>query len=441
MLAGSTASTQYAVTSLQCGTMYTIGVRAFDASGNRSAASNVLLTTASCPDTTAPTAPTAFSVTGSNEASVSVKWQPSTDANGVAGYSIYRDGNYSGSTSGISYTVAGLSCGTSYVIAVEAYDAAGNRSARTSAPAATSACPPPAAPAPPADTTPPTAPAGLAATGATSSSISLRWDASSDNAGVTGYGLYRDGNAAGSAALTNATFSGLTCGRSYTLSVDAYDASGNRSSRSSVVSSTAPCPDTTPPSTPAGLTQTGSTESTIGLGWAASSDNVGVAGYGVYLGTVRVATTGSPGYTFASLGCGTTYTVGVDAYDAAGGRSARASLVVTTRSCAADTEAPSVPQNQTVSGVTATSFTMSWSAATDNVGVTGYGVYLNGTRVPRPPRRATPTRISRAGRPTRSGSRRSTRPATRRTSRTRAGLRRRAHARPAPTPRRRPPLR
>ena len=40
-----------------------------------------------------------------------------------------------------------------------------------------------------------------------------------------------------------------------------------------------------------------------------------------------------------------------------------------------------MPQNQSVSAVTATSFTMSWSAATDNVGVTGYGVYLNGTKV------------------------------------------------------------
>ena len=381
VLAGSTASTQYAITALQCGTMYTVGIRAFDASGNRSASSNVLLTTASCPDTTAPTAPTSLSVTGSNESSVSVKWQSSTDANGVAGYSVYRNGNYSGSTSGSSYTVAGLVCGTSYVIAVEAYDAAGNRSARASVPASTAACPPPAAPAPPTDTTAPTTPAGLAATGATSSSISLRWDASSDNVAVTGYGLYRDGSAAASAASTSATFSGLACGRSYTLSVDAYDATGNRSSRASVVSSTAPCPDTTPPSTPAGLAQTASTESTIGLGWNASTDNVGVAGYGVYLGTVRIATTSSPGYTFVSLSCGTTYTVGVDAYDAAGGRSARASLVVTTRSCAVDTEAPSVPQNQTVSNATPTSFTMSWSAATDNVAVSGYGVYLNGTKM------------------------------------------------------------
>ena len=198
------------------------------------------------PDALLPVSPRQVS----NESAISLKWQPSTDANGVAGYSVYRDGNYSGSTSGTSYTVAGLSCGTSYVIAVEAYDAAGNRSARSSAPMATSACPPPAAPAPPADTTPPTTPTGLAATGATSSSISLRWDASSDASGVRGYGLYRDGNAAGSVALTNATFSGLSCGRSYTLSVDAYDASGNRSSRSSVVSSTAPCPDTTPPSPP-----------------------------------------------------------------------------------------------------------------------------------------------------------------------------------------------
>ncbi len=77
-------------------------------------------------------------------------------------------------------------------------------------------------------------------------------------------------------------------------------------------------------STPSGLSQTGVTQSTMWAStWTASSDNVGVAGYGVYLAGVRIATTSSPGYTFASLTCGTTYTAGVDAYDAAGGRSAR----------------------------------------------------------------------------------------------------------------------
>ncbi len=43
-----------------------------------------------------------------------------------------------------------------------------------------------------------------------------------------------------------------------------------------------------------------------------------------------------------------------------------------------DTEAPSVPASLQVTGVTASSVSLSWTAATDNVGVTGYEVYANG---------------------------------------------------------------
>jgi chitodextrinase len=376
---GSTAAAPYALTALECGTMYTVGVRAFDAAGNRSSASSVLVTSGGCPDTTSPSAPPALALSSADQSSISVRWQPSSDAGGVIGYGVYRGSTYVGSTGATSYTVSGLSCGSNYTIAVDAYDGAGNRSGRSSISGATSACPPPVT-APPADTTAPTAPASLAVTGATAASISLRWTASTDDTAVAGYALYRDDASVGSVSLTSATFSGLTCGRSYQLGVEAFDASGNRSGRSSVVSSTAPCPDTTPPSTPSGLTQTSVTESAVGVGWTASSDNVGVAGYGIYLAGVRIASASSPGYTIAALTCGTTYTVGVDAYDAVGSRSAQATLVVATRACPVDAEAPTVPQNQTLAGITQSSFTMSWSAATDNVGVVGYAVYLDGAR-------------------------------------------------------------
>ena len=311
---------------------------------------------------------------------MSVRWNPATDDRGVVGYGVYRGSTSAGTAQGTSYTVSGLSCGNGYTIAVDAFDAAGNRSARASIPASTSPCPVPP-PAPPTDTSSPSIPGGITATGATAASISVRWNASTDNVAVAGYGLYRDGASAGSSSVTNATLSGLSCGRSYSLAVDAYDASGNRSARSSVVSSTSPCPDTTPPSTPTGLTQTSNTESTIGLGWNAATDNVGVAGYGVYLGGVRVTTTGTPGYALGSLTCGTTYTVGVDAYDAAGGRSAQSTLLVQTRACTTDRTPPSPPQNQSITAITASSFKMSWSAAVDNVGVTDYAVYLDGVRV------------------------------------------------------------
>jgi hypothetical protein len=79
------------------------------------------------------------------------------------------------------------------------------------------------------DITPPTAPTGLQATPA-ETQIALSWTAATDNVGVTGYDLYRDGVLvqAGVAALTY-TFTGLTSGTTYTLGVRAKDAAGNQS--------------------------------------------------------------------------------------------------------------------------------------------------------------------------------------------------------------------
>ena len=68
-------------------------------------------------------------------------------------------------------------------------------------------------------------------TGSTQTSISLSWAASSDNVGVTGYGVYSNGTLAGSPTATSYTVSGLTCGTSYSVAVDAVDAAGNRSAK------------------------------------------------------------------------------------------------------------------------------------------------------------------------------------------------------------------
>ncbi|MGH3073081.1 MAG: fibronectin type III domain-containing protein [Gaiellaceae bacterium] len=89
--------------------------------------------------------------------------------------------------------------------------------------------------------TAPTAPTSLRATGTTASSISIAWDASSDDTGISAYGLYRDGASAGSTTSTSATFSGLACGSSYTLGADAVDTAGNRSATSTINASTSAC--------------------------------------------------------------------------------------------------------------------------------------------------------------------------------------------------------
>ena len=46
-----------------------------------------------------------------------------------------------------------------------------------------------------------------------------------------------------------------------------------------------------------------------------------------------------------------------------------------------DPEAPTAPANLSATNITASSATLSWSAATDNVGVTAYEVYRNGTLI------------------------------------------------------------
>ena len=91
--------------------------------------------------------------------------------------------------------------------------------------------------------------------------------------------------------------------------------------------------DTSPPTTPTNVGVSASTQSSLSLSWSASTDNVGVAGYGVYLNGARIGATTSTSYVFGSLSCGTVYTLGVDAYDAAGNRSAQASLSAQTSAC------------------------------------------------------------------------------------------------------------
>ena len=92
------------------------------------------------------------------------------------------------------------------------------------------------------DATPPTAPAGLEVTGATRTSIAVAWTASTDNVGVAGYRVYLNGSPAGNPTQTAFAFSGLVCGRSYSVAVDAADAVGNRSPKAAITAQTKPCP-------------------------------------------------------------------------------------------------------------------------------------------------------------------------------------------------------
>ncbi|WP_433605907.1 fibronectin type III domain-containing protein [Dactylosporangium sp. CA-139114] len=98
------------------------------------------------------------------------------------------------------------------------------------------------------DTVPPSTPTGLTSPAKTSSSVSLSWNASTDNVGVTGYKVLRGGAQVGTSATTSYTDSGLNASTAYTYTVRAYDAAGNTSADSSPITVT-----TSPSSTPSGL--------------------------------------------------------------------------------------------------------------------------------------------------------------------------------------------
>jgi hypothetical protein len=88
------------------------------------------------------------------------------------------------------------------------------------------------------DTQAPSVPASLRSTGTTSGSVSLAWNASTDNVGVTGYDIYQGGTIAASVSGTSGTVSGLNASTAYTFTVRARDAAGNTSGASNQVSAT-----------------------------------------------------------------------------------------------------------------------------------------------------------------------------------------------------------
>ena len=155
----------------------------------------------------------------------------------MAGYNLYLAGVAAGTATTTSYTYTGLTCNTTYTLGVDAYDAAGNRSGQATVLMTTSPC---------ADTTP-SAPTGLAASNVTDTALTLTWTASSDNVGVTGYDVYRNGTKMATVTSTSSSQTGLACGTSYAFGVIARDAAGNSSPQAQLNASTSACSAPPPP--------------------------------------------------------------------------------------------------------------------------------------------------------------------------------------------------
>ena len=134
--------------------------------------------------------------------------------------------------------------------------------------------------------------------------------------------------------------------------------------------------DTEAPTTPTNITLNNISLNAITVSWTASKDNIGVTGYNVYLNGILTTQTTNTSATITDLNTNTTYSFTVVAKDLINNRSTASSAV--NGSTLQDTQAPSIPENVTISNITDSSFKVSWSASTDNNAVNGYEVFVNG---------------------------------------------------------------
>tara|TARA_R110000787_G_scaffold6697_4_gene23263 strand:+ start:423 stop:5087 length:4665 start_codon:yes stop_codon:yes gene_type:complete len=168
------------------------------------------------------------------------------------------------------------------------------------------------------DTEDPTAPSSLATSNITDNTIDLSWTASADNVGVASYDVYQGGSLVGNSTSTSYQATGLSSNTAYSFYVIAKDAAGNTSAQSNTANATTTAPDTTAPTAPTSLASSGTTDSSVSLSWAASTDNVAVISYDVYQGATVVGNTANTSFTVSGLASNTAYSFNVRAKDDAG---------------------------------------------------------------------------------------------------------------------------
>lgn len=327
-------------------------------------------------DKEAPSAPGTIVASQLTDRSVTLTWPAATDNVGVTGYTVYRNGIAIGTTAATSYADSGLAPSTLYSYSVAAKDAAANVSAQSAVTSVTTQA---------ADTIAPTAPGQPVAGTVTSTSAALTWAASTDNYGVTQYVVYRNGAQAGVTASAGFTDSGLSPSSTYVYTVVAQDAAGNASSASTARTVTTATGNVAnvyyrlpagwstanihyAPNGGAWTTVPGVAMQMACSGWMSSIVNLGSA-------TGMQAAFNNNAGTWDNHG-GANYALGA-------GISVVNNGAITTGAspCAPDTTAPTTPANLRTTSVAANAVALAWDAATDNVGVTGYTLFRDGTQV------------------------------------------------------------
>jgi uncharacterized delta-60 repeat protein len=175
---------------------------------------------------------------------------PAPGATVAGSVSVAADALDNLAVAGVQFTLDGTSLGTEdtlapyavtwdtrtsvngpHVVSALARDAAGNPAAATNVSVTVDN-----------DKSAPTAPTNVSAVPVSSSEIDLAWSPATDNVGVAGYRVTRDGAAIATTSATSFKNTGLASRTTYTYSVAAFDAAGNVSSDSAPLNATTPAP-------------------------------------------------------------------------------------------------------------------------------------------------------------------------------------------------------
>jgi parallel beta-helix repeat protein len=392
-------------------------------------------------DTTPPSTPTNLQANAVSSSRVDLTWTASTDNVGVVAYDIYRNASFLTSVGAVTtHSDTTVSPNTTYSYQVRARDSAGNPSGLSNIDTVTT----PTGPPPPTVLTfTPTDDATVAAdqattplggqqligvdsspvkhallkfnvTGITGTVTSAKLRLACINSSDSGGLLYRvlDPNSWSEGSVTwnsspaadttqVASLGAVSANQAYEVNVTSLVAgnglvsikmisnsgTGNGADYYSKEGSIAPQlivtvsgggSDTTPPSDPTNLQATAVSSNRVDLTWTASTDNVGVTAYDIYrnasfLTSVGAVTTHSD----TTVSPNTTYSYQVRARDAAGNPSGLSNTDTVTTPAAADTTPPSDPTNLQATAVSSNRVDLTWTASTDNVGVTAYDIYRN----------------------------------------------------------------
>jgi chitodextrinase len=395
--AGSASFSDFTV---QPASAYNYQIVAFDASRNLSAVSNTasVSTPAAAAENQPPSAPAGLLSKGASDTQVKLQWGLSfkTTSDGLrvaaARYNVYRDGQFIGFSTGISYDDFDVAPSTSYLYYVKAADADSNLSAASNLVAVRTAAT--------LGVVTPIAPTGLAVQAATQSfsNTPLIWTASTSAAtqAVT-YNIYRGGNLIATGIRDTKYNDDSVQPRSTYVYTVTTVADAIESAPGTPLSITTPLnpdlPDAEPPTVPSNLTVVSRGSNSIALAWAPASKVTGdkiVAGYdilrstdGVTYGPDPVGSTNQASFVDSSLTPNTVYYYTVRSFSSAGVRSA-SSLPANGKTTPivnlADVTAPGAPVGLAlVSPALSNAVNLSWTANPTEDGVAGYLVYRDGS--------------------------------------------------------------